>query len=290
MNKHQIRDNSKYHDGSQDGLEPLAPLDLKQIHTFDDLLQAYKHTAFGARTLGEAADVFYEMVTDRECFVVATFSGAMTVAKMGLVICDMIEQGMIQAVISTGALMAHGLVEAEGMAHYKYKAGTDDQELYHKGYDRVYDTLELEQNLDDVVQTVDRVLERLPRDQPLCSHVFCREIGRYLKETHSESRGVLKSAFEHGVPVFVPAFTDSELGLDVAIFNRRLKMQGIDEGVRFDPFLDLDFYAETLMKQQRLGIFTIGGGVPRNWAQQFAPYLDITAKRLQIEMPQLRFH
>ncbi len=290
MGKQQIRDNSQYHDGSADGFEPLVPLDLKKIHTFDDLLQAYKKTAFGARTLGEAADVLYDMVTDKDCFVVATFSGAMTVAKMGLVICEMIETGMIDAVISTGALMAHGLVEAEGMAHYKYKEGMDDKALYLSGYDRVYDTLELEQNLDDVVKTVDKVLEGLPREQPLCSHIFCREIGRYLKETYPQSRGVLKSAFENHVPVFVPAFTDSELGLDVAIFNRRLKMAGISDGLKFDPFLDLDYYAETLMKQKRLGIFTIGGGVPRNWAQQFAPYMDITAKRLNIEMPELRFN
>ena len=38
-------------------------------------------TAFGGRNVGEAADVLYEMVTNPECLVVGTFSGAMTVAK-----------------------------------------------------------------------------------------------------------------------------------------------------------------------------------------------------------------
>ena len=37
-----------------------------------------------------------------------------TIAKMGLVLCDMIDGGWVQSVVSTGALMAHGFVEATG--------------------------------------------------------------------------------------------------------------------------------------------------------------------------------
>ena len=73
-----------FHDGAKDGLEPLAPLDLNTVKDFDDLLRAMGRTAFGGRTLGEAADVLTEMVGDQECAMVGTFSGAMSVAKMGL--------------------------------------------------------------------------------------------------------------------------------------------------------------------------------------------------------------
>ena len=99
------------------------------------------------------------MVADPDCFVVGTFSGAMTIAKMGLVLADMIEHRMLDAVVSTGALMAHGFVEASGRTHFKYDPAMDDRELYYRGYNRVYDTLELEQNLDDIFHILVGVLE-----------------------------------------------------------------------------------------------------------------------------------
>ena len=80
------RDEAQLHDGISDGLEPLKPLDVMQTKTFSRMLEAYKSTSFGAGTLGEATDVLHAMSTDKDCFVVGTFSGAMTVAKMGLVL------------------------------------------------------------------------------------------------------------------------------------------------------------------------------------------------------------
>ena len=88
-----------------------------------------------------------------------TLAGAMTVAKQGLIITELIDRGVVKAIISTGALMAHGLVEAAGRSHFKYDPAMDDSELYEAGYNRVYDTLEPETNLDHVEEVVDRVLE-----------------------------------------------------------------------------------------------------------------------------------
>ena len=83
--------------------------------------------------------------------------------------------------------------------------------------------------------------------------------------------------------MFVPAFTDSELGLDVALHNRKRKKDGTQ--IDFDPFLDLEYFAENLLKQVRLGIFTIGGGVPRNWSQQFGPFIELRHRRGGREHP-----
>lgn len=278
-----FRDKARYRDGVQDGLEPTRPLDLSEISGFSDLLEAYKHTAFGARTLGEAADALEAMVRDPECHVVMTLSGAMTVAKMGLVICDMIDRGMVDAIVSTGALMCHGLVEAQGGTHFKYRPGMDDAQLYNRGYDRVYDTLELEKNLGQVAGMIEGVLDRWPVGEVLCSHSFCREIGKVLAERHPDQRGVLRSAYERQVPVYVPAFTDSEMGLDLGVVNRRRHFAG-KQRYSFDPFLDLEHFTDTLVRQSTLGIFTVGGGVPRNWAQQLGPYIDEIAKYLDIEL------
>src|SRR3989338_2692238 len=84
-------------------LVPTVPLDLSKCTTVDELLKGYSNTAFGARKVGEAADLLHTMVADKECFVVATVSGAMTMAKMGLVLCDMIDNEMIDVLVTTGA-------------------------------------------------------------------------------------------------------------------------------------------------------------------------------------------
>lgn len=263
----------------QDGLEPVLPLDLSSCGDFDELAAAMSRTAFGGRQMGEAVDVLVAMARDPDCQVVLTLAGAMTVAKMGLVICDMISRGLVQAVVSTGALMAHGFVESTGLAHYKYRDGMDDAALYERGYNRVYDTLEPESNLEHVEQILYAILREWDPGETLCSQKLNARLGRYLVEHHADTRGVLKAAVEQGVPVYVPAFSDSEIGLGVAIFNRQQALAGKPR-IHFDPFLDLEHYSTAVSKASRLGIFTIGGGVPRNWAQQVGPYLEILSRTL----------
>ena len=270
--------NRELHDGKSDGFEPLETLDLRKCNTITELVRAMGKTSFTARGVGEASDLLYKMTNDRDMMVIGTFSGAMTAAKMGLVLCDMIEYGMIQAIVSTGALMAHGFVEAAGMTHFKYRSGMDDKELFEKGYDRIYDTLELEQNLDDAETIMAKVLDSFEPGQNLCSYRICRELGKYLHE-NVEGRGILKSAYEKKVPVYIPAWTDSELGLDFGIYRRRMRLRGKSPLV-FNPYLDLEHLTMKFQRAKKAGIFTIGGGVPRNFAQQIGPYLDIIQKRI----------
>jgi len=276
------------HDPISDQLVPLEPLDLSQVSTVDDLVRAMAKTAFTGRQVGEAANVLEAMARDKDCFVVMTLAGAMTVAKQGLIVAELIEQGIVNALVSTGALMAHGLVEAAGKSHFVYDAKLNDVELYEAGYNRVYDTLEPETNLNFVESIVAGILDRWDAADVMCSYKLNREIGKYLHE-NVQGRGILKSAYEKNVPVFVPAFTDSELGLDIALHNRKRAKQSRPL-IRFDPFLDLNHFAETLLAQKRLGIFTIGGGVPRNWSQQFGPYIELRHRRGGEDLPLKRYH
>ncbi|HLH07210.1 MAG TPA: deoxyhypusine synthase family protein [Terriglobales bacterium] len=276
------------HDPFKDKLVPLEPLDLSKIHGVDDLVRAMGKTAFTAREIGIGADVLEAMARDRDCFVVMTLAGAMTVAKQGVVICDLIDNGIIKAVVSTGALMAHGLVEAAGRSHFVYDAKLNDVELYEAGYNRVYDTLEPETNLDFVEGIVAPLLDKWDHNETVCSYKLNRNIGEYLHK-HADGRGILRSAYEKNVPVFVPAFTDSEMGLDFALHNRKRKKESRPL-LRYDPFEDLNFFADTLLRQKRLGIFTIGGGVPRNWSQQFGPYCELRVRRGGEDIPLKRYH
>jgi deoxyhypusine synthase len=278
----------KLHNPIEDRLIPLEPLDLNQVHSIDDLVRAMSKTAFTGRQVGEAADVLEAMARDKDCFVVMTLAGAMTVAKQGLIISELIDRGIVNAIVSTGALMAHGLVEATGKSHFRYNPEVSDTELYEQGYNRVYDTLEPEQNLDDVEEVMSEILEGWEHNEVVCSYKLNHTIGEHLAKRVGQ-RGILKSAYEKGVPVFVPAFTDSELGLDVALNNRLRESTGRHK-LRFDPFEDLEHFAATLLRQTRLGILTVGGGVPRNWSQQFGPFIELRHRRLGENVPLKRYH
>jgi deoxyhypusine synthase len=276
------------HDPVKDKLRPIFPLDLSKIKTIDDLVRAMGDTAYTARQIGDGADVLEAMARDKECFNVLTLSGALTVGKMGLVFCDLIESGIVKAVVSTGALMAHGLVEATGRSHFRYDPSKmDDNELFLAGYNRVYDSLEPETNLDHVEEVVDAIYEEWDPNEIVCSWKIHKRIGEFLKK-NTKGRGILKSAYEHNVPVFVPAFSDSELGLDFAL-NKYARQRDKRPLLRFDPFEDFQFFADTMMATKKMGIFTVGGGVPRNWSQQFGVYAELMARRGYKNVPLKRY-
>jgi deoxyhypusine synthase len=132
------------------------------------------------------------------------------------------------------------------------------------------------------------VLEGWDHNEVMCSYKLNHAIGAYLAKNVRE-RGILKSAHDQGVPVFVPAFSDSEMGLDTALNNRLRESTGRHK-IRFDPFLDLEHFAATLLRQKKLGILTIGGGVPRNWSQQFGPFCELRHRRLGENIPLKRYH
>jgi deoxyhypusine synthase len=213
---------------------------------------------------------------------------------------------MINVIIATGALLTHGLTESLGLVHYRLPRGASDTELHAKGYNRVYDTIEMEANLYDVEKVVHRALDQLDAQQIWSSATITRMIGQILDEDYA-GEGVLKSAYRQGVPVYIPAFTDSEMGLDLSFWAMR---RAIREGriasnsdanpqrlsdllaqlPPFNPYQDLQLYAHDIVQASRTGIFTIGGGVPRNWAQQVGPYIDFMAERLDLAQRVPRFH
>jgi deoxyhypusine synthase len=241
-----------------------------------------------AAQVASGATALQKMVRDKDCFRFLTISGAMTVAKMDLVICDMIESGMIHAISSTGALMAHGLVSSIGLKHYKYNPAYNDTALARRKLNRVTDTLEPETNLDMVEEVIGAVVEQIDGARPISPTVLNKLIGQHLAEHYTNERGILKSAYLHGVPVFVPAFVDSELGNDIYIHNIKRHRRG-----KKPILVDLEQDSRALVKlvtaAKRFGLFTIGGGVPRNNVQNVAPLIEIINERLGTTYPERRF-
>lgn len=270
-------------------LEPMHPLSLAHTENLADLLERMAGTAFTGRSLGEALHVAEAMLND-DCLVVMTLSGAMTMAGMNPLIIEMIERKWIHCLIATGALVGHGLIEDLGFTHYKAKREISDEVYYQHRLNRVYDVIEPEENLNRLESQIRSLLSALADEvnEPVGTFELLAHLGKHLP-----GKGVLQAAINANVPVIIPAFTDSELGLDFAV-HEIFRTRQNKRPLRYDGFRDLKHYValceRSLSEGKKLAIFTIGGGVPRNWAQQVGPFVDIRNSRLGDDAaPAVRF-
>ena len=260
----------------QSRAQSLSAIDIDKCENLCDLLDALSTASFGAREVGRAWSVLKNVASDKECDIVLTVSGAMTVAKLGSIFGALISRGIIKAVVTTGAVVTHGLIEEMGMKHYRVPTEFSDADLFRTRFNRIYDTLEPESNLNALERSAINAFSELAPGQSLGSF----EIVRYLSDkllNNQAPDGFLRSAFKKRIDVYVPAFTDSELGL--YLFRYAQSKRKEQQVIGYDAFKDLARYASWLSSRKRIAFLTLGGGVPRNWAQQMLPYLRSSEKK-----------
>lgn len=248
-------------------IKKISPFNVYKVKNIDDLLKNLKKCGFQGRNLGRALDILYKMVTDDEILTVLTLSGAMVPAGMGDLICALIENKLIDVIISTGANTIHDLVDAvSDIGHYIGSPNVDDNELFKARINRIYDTFLPEDNYKRAENVLlDIIHENFSsKDIHLTPSDLIKKVGEKINE-----RCILSIAAKYNIPIFVPAFTDSEFALNLIKFSVR-------EGYKFnlDIFGDVLSFANIIRRSNEFGTFIIGGGVPRNWAQQVFPLLD----------------
>jgi deoxyhypusine synthase len=260
--------------------EPVRPLDLEKISKISDLLNAYSYTSFQSRTLAECAKIFETMLCDPERpTIFMGLAGAMVPAGMKGVISTMVKKNMIDVIVSTGANMYHDFVEAMGEKHYIGSSDADDSVLREEGIDRIYDTYADESKfrlIDNIIMFFANNLAKKKLDYT-SSRYFLNQLGYYIdKEIGSEVKGksIIWNCWKKGVPIFVPALSDSSLGL--ALTQHHIKF--LKEGKR--PFVIneiSDNYEILQIKRSsvKTGVIYVGGGVPKNYIQQTAYLQDM---------------
>lgn len=256
---------------------PIVPIDPETARSAEAILTALGECSFQGRSLALALDVLETMARDGGCGVVLTLAGAMVPAGMGRVVGRLIERGVVDAIVTTGANVSHDMVNAAkgGAGHYLGSADADDDELYRHRINRIYDT-----NLpEDNYHAAEVLLEELWRErakghavgeEPLVlapSEVF-EHTGRALADRGAG--GFMAAAAVAGVPIFCGATSDSEFCLNLAKFRHRGWLSLI-----LDEIADLFRFGEWIRSRKRRGCLIVGGGVPRNWAQQIFPLLDM---------------
>lgn len=241
------------------------PIEHIDIRSFDarPIIEAYGRMAFQARNLYNASDIFNRMLKDDSCSIIVTLAGSLFSAGLKGVVVDMIKYNMVDLIVSTGAIIVdQDFFEAIGFLHYLGDSKIDDHHLRQLHIDRIYDTYINEDELRECDVTVARIADGLGK-RSYSSREFIKEMGSYLEKHYPKVNSVILEAYRHNVPIFVPAFSDSSAGFGLVLHQK----QNPDRYVAIDSVQDFKELTEIKIASQDTGLFIVGGGVPKNFAQ-----------------------
>ncbi len=237
-------------------------IDIKKINSVD-IIEAMKKMSFSARDLANASDIYNRMLKEKNCAVILTLAGSTSAAGCMQVYVDMVKNNMVDVIVATGAsIVDMDFFEALGFRHYQGTPFVDDKLLRSFYIDRIYDTYIDEEQLQACDKTIKIIADQLPR-RAYSSREFVREMGKYLKKHSKKKDSLVQAAYEHDVPIFCPAFSDSSAGFGLVLHQQQYP----ENHVSIDSVKDFRELTMVKIKAGQTGLLMIGGGVPKNFAQ-----------------------
>jgi deoxyhypusine synthase len=269
---------------------PIRHIDIKQLNVIP-LVEAMQHMAYSSRDLARAAAIYERMLRDQECGIILCLAGSLISAGLKQIFVDLIRSNMVDAVVSTGAnIVDQDFFEALGYKHWiaddLYRQGTEDATLRELMIDRIYDTLIDEEELRICDETTHIIADSLvPR--PYSSREFIREMGAYLeKQGKTPDKGgvdsIVLAAYQKDVPIFVPAFSDCSAGFGLVAHQHG---RGDKPKVSIDSVKDFHELTQLKIANPTTGLLMIGGGVPKNFAQDIV----VAAEILGVDAPMHKY-
>jgi len=250
---------------------PHIKLDPKM--TIEDLVDVFASSGYNGRQLGDAAKLYAKMIED-DATICLTVSGAMTPVGFGGIIKTLIERGFVDWIVTTGANVYHEDHFAWGLPVKQGSFDVDDMKLYENEIVRIRDVyIKFKETLEAEDMLIQNMFEEFP-DRPFTTAEFCNMMGKNSKEKakHPE-KSFITTAYEYDVPVYISTIKDSSLALNLAVHRLKGKVYSLDF-VR-----EIIEQAAILYGSKKSGILELGGGVPKNTAQQTGPMLDQILKR-----------
>ena len=248
------------------------------ITKFDarEIISSMSKMSFVSRETANAADIYNEMLKDKNCTIFLTLAGSPSAAGCMHVYRDLVKYNMVDAIVATGAsIIDMDFFEALGFKHYQGSQFQDDTELRENYIDRIYDTYIDE----DQLQMCDRIIGEIAdtlESRSYTSREFIQEIGKYLKTNSKKKGSLIEMAYDNNVPIFCPAFTDSSAGFGLVMHQERNPKNHIT----VDAIREFRELTEIKIRSEGSGLFMIGGGVPKNFIQDTVICAELLGKNV----------
>lgn len=236
-------------------MHPTVPIEVKN-RDFFELLKSMSKIGFQGRKLGEAFEIWLEMLKEERITILMGLAGAMVPAGMRKVIAWLIRNRFIDVLVSTGANLFHDIHEALGFKHYLGNEFVNDEELFRDGIDRIYDVFAVEKEFNEIDFMIAEIFNEF--EGVFSSREIIERIAEKIRKK-AKDESILVSALEEGVPIFCPAIADSSIGIGASLAGRRCVV---------DTIRDVEELTEIVAKSEKTGVIYIGGGVPKNFIQQ----------------------
>ena len=240
---------------------PTTAVKVGRDTTIAELLDSYREASFQARALGNCAAIFEAMLTDRERpTIFLGLAGSLIAAGMRQVIVDLIEENMVDVIVSTGAIVSQDYYQVRGGRHYHGDINADDKELRDLYIDRLYDTFIDEEKYWETDLAVSRFADALaPRS--LSSRAF---LALLAEKARGDRGSILGACARNGVPLFVPALNDSSIGIGLTEHYHRLRKSG-REPFEISSIRDNYELTQIVVQSPATAALYISGGVPKNY-------------------------
>lgn len=255
--------------------EKVKHIDIKSFDS-TKIIEQMNDMSFTSREVARAADLFNRMIKDKNCTIILTLAGSTSAAGCMQVYVEMVKNNMVDAIVATGAsIVDMDFFEALGFHHYKGSQFVNDKQLRDLYIDRIYDTYIDEEQLQACDKTVKIIADKLEH-RPYSSREFIKEMGKYLVKNSKKKDSLVQVAYENNVPIFCPAFSDSSAGFGLVLHQ----WENPKSHVSIDSVKDFLELTMIKMKAKTSGLFMIGGGVPKNFAQDTVICAEILGKEV----------
>ena len=253
--------------------KPVEHIDITSFDT-RDIISSMEKMSFVSRETANAANIYNEMLKDKECTIFLTLAGSTSAAGCMHIYRDMIRYNMVDAIVATGAsIIDMDFFEALGFKHYQGSQFQDDNELRKNYIDRIYDTYIDENELQKCDKTICEIADKL-EVKSYTSREFIVEIGKYLKKNSKKKDSLIETAYDNNVPIFCPAFTDSSAGFGLVMHQEK----NPEKHITIDSIREFRELTEIKIQSKGSGLFMIGGGVPKNFIQDTVICAELLGK------------
>jgi len=228
--------------------------------------------AFNAARLGEACRIYTDkmLLPEHETMIGLTIAGAMTPAGLGGCVVELVERGLVDFVISTGANLYHDLHYALNFTLHRGSPFVNDVELYEKGVIRIYDVLFPATVLLETDAYIRDFLVRWGVNGAISTAELHYALGQDLRQRYPgcEEHSVVAAAAAYGVPIYTSSPGDSSIGMNIA-FHELLN----ESSLIIDPSKDVNEVCAFILAGKKNGCVILGGGSPKNFYLQGQPTL-----------------
>jgi len=240
--------------------ETVRQIDLEKVPTVEALVESFQHASIQARNVGNVAKVFDRMLTDPERpTILLGLAGPLIAAGLRKVIRDLVEYGLVDVIVATGAILYQDYYQAQGFQHYKGTPEADDRKLRDLLIDRIYDTYVDEEKFNILDSKIGRFADGLPPGE-YSSRSFVYELSKGITDSNS----ILGTAYRRGIPVFSPALNDSSIGIGLTEHYHRIRTEN-KAGVIINSIRDNYELTQIVVKSKRTAAVYVAGGVPKNF-------------------------